>query len=1021
MARIEYVDFDIQIEHARDGYRVEVDSPVGQTISRFQTPFTDLELENFLLKIGHSRRNDMRRVDIPEVETIKIFGGRMFDALFDAEVRGVLRSSLDEARRQGKGLRIRLGLTNAPELADLPWEYLYIPKLNRFLSLSARTPLVRDLELPEPIRPLKVDAPLRVLVVISSPSDYPPLDVEREWKRLQSALADLEQRGAVKLDRLDMATFAALQHRLRRRAYHIFHFIGHGAFDPHRQDGVLLLEGEDGRSHQVSGQELGMVLHDHETLRLALLNACEGARVARDDPFAGTAQSLIQQRVPAVIAMQFEISDGAAIALAQGFYSALADGYPVDGALADARRAVFAQSGGVEWGTPVLYLRAQDGNLFDLGPLGITQPHAALPPTKAAAAPSEIALPPTKAAALPEALPAPASPADPLLATLLAQPSAPLPTPGTAPVAPAAKAAEAPVRGQSLPSHRQAPSPPPITRSPRLLGALGALALLLVVVLLFTGQRWLRPDSSPLPVQNLALPTLAATIVSTPVPAVQPVAADEYMVLVGGLQPLDDAPPRDPTLDLVATLERQLGTQAIPFSRLRIRQYPAMIASSAAAQAAAQANAATVVVWGSYDAARVNLNVELGPNSRERFGGIPERIGDDVLARTVNVSARVNDVERESIAPQVLAAFNVLHTADGNGFESLRAVAFHQELNDLLKRSQIIPATPVSQGAGTQLSRYLSAYFDDTSTAEAVISQAISRDDGNPLLYIYRAAALRRLTSNAALQGDLQAAQAYAAASRDDISTAQRLGGADWLTPAYLQAFNDLDAQNYAASVAVLDRLVAQQPDNWFPRAFRGAVYFLSGQPELARADLQRSQELNPETTFVDGLTALLAMRAGDLDDARTQMRRITESRISPTFGARLLQAIFGEAGKAYSAMLGALGQLSLGRHSEVIASVNQVLSANPQSPQPASLFLVRGIAECNLNDFAAAEASYSQAIERDPNVGVAYLLRAEVRQQQGNLQGAFEDFGAGQERLAHAGSQLPNLAGLGCKSILAE
>ena len=100
------------------------------------------------------------------------------------------------------------------------------------------------------------------------------------------------------------------------------------------------MEDEDGKGRAVSGQYLGALLHDERTLRLAILNACEGARSSRSDPFAGVAQSLVKQGVPAVIAMQFEITDEAAITLASEFYSALADGYPVDGALAEARKAI---------------------------------------------------------------------------------------------------------------------------------------------------------------------------------------------------------------------------------------------------------------------------------------------------------------------------------------------------------------------------------------------------------------------------------------------------------------------------------------------------------------------------------------------------------------------------------------------------------------------------------------------------------------------------------------------------------
>jgi tetratricopeptide (TPR) repeat protein len=101
-------------------------------------------------------------------------------------------------------------------------------------------------------------------------------------------------------------------------------------------------------------------------LRLAILNACEGARADRTDPFAGTAQSLVQQGIPAVIAMQFEITDQAAIAFAHEFYEAISDNYPVDAALTEARKTLFGMGHGLEWGTPVLYLRAPNGRIFDV-------------------------------------------------------------------------------------------------------------------------------------------------------------------------------------------------------------------------------------------------------------------------------------------------------------------------------------------------------------------------------------------------------------------------------------------------------------------------------------------------------------------------------------------------------------------------------------------------------------------------------------------------------------------------------
>lgn len=377
MPDIRYLDFDIELEPAADGYRVEVNSPAGQSSTSFRLPFSELEIENFLLKIGQSRRT-MRRIDTPETEATKIFGARLFDALFAGDVRACLRSSIDEAGRQGCGLRIRLRLTETPELAGLPWEYLYNPAVNRFLALSVETPLVRYLELPERIRPLAVTPPLRVLALIASPRDHAPLDVEREWQRLRAALGDLERRGLVTLERIELATLAELQRRLRRGSYHVLHFVGHGGFNERRQDGELLLEDEERLSYRISGQDLGMLLHDHRSLRLVVLNACDGARSSRIDPFAGSAQSLVQQGLPAVIAMQFEVSDDAALMLAREFYGAVADGYPVDAALSEARKSLFASQSGVEWGTPVLYLRAADARIFDVA--AQAAPIDALPP-----------------------------------------------------------------------------------------------------------------------------------------------------------------------------------------------------------------------------------------------------------------------------------------------------------------------------------------------------------------------------------------------------------------------------------------------------------------------------------------------------------------------------------------------------------------------------------------------------------------------------------------------------------------
>lgn len=373
-----YQDFDLLIEKTGDHYRARVvAAPGGQASVEFAWPFSALEMENLVLRLGQSRRG-VRRLDSPEMASVKTFGATLFQTVFCDDVMHCLQRSLVKVHDASPetGLRLRLRLSDTPELIDIPWEYLYDGARNQFLALSVDTPVVRALELPESIEALAVTPPLRVLVMVASPHDYQQLDTEQEWAKLKESVADLERRGLLILQRLATPTLAALQRQLRQAGYHIFHFIGHGSFDVQAEDGMLLFEDENGRGRAVSGQYLGMLLHDERTMRLAILNACEGGRTARSAPFSGVAQSLLQQGVPAVIAMQAAITDQAAITLAHEFYAALADGYPVDAALAEARKAIFAQENDVEWGKPVLYLRAPNGHIFAVD-------KASLPPTTA--------------------------------------------------------------------------------------------------------------------------------------------------------------------------------------------------------------------------------------------------------------------------------------------------------------------------------------------------------------------------------------------------------------------------------------------------------------------------------------------------------------------------------------------------------------------------------------------------------------------------------------------------------------
>jgi len=216
--------------------------------------------------------------------------------------------------------------------------------------------------------PLQIRPPLRILGVVSSPRGLPALDVEKEQDQLARALARPAAQGLAEVHWAPSATWADLQDLLLDGEWHVLHFIGHGGFDPGRDEGILALADEDGRADLVAAHRLADLLRQARPMpRLVVLNSCSGAAAGASDLFSGTAAALVRGGVSAVAAMQFEISDPAAVAFARGFYGAIARGRGVDDAVSSGRVAILGLSDRtLEWVTPVLYLRGHDTRLFTL-------------------------------------------------------------------------------------------------------------------------------------------------------------------------------------------------------------------------------------------------------------------------------------------------------------------------------------------------------------------------------------------------------------------------------------------------------------------------------------------------------------------------------------------------------------------------------------------------------------------------------------------------------------------------------
>ncbi|HSS49134.1 MAG TPA: CHAT domain-containing protein, partial [Thermoanaerobaculia bacterium] len=360
MEKKDYEDFVLRIRKDPAGGYVATPSGPAETgqSEPFSSPFQEGDLDDLRAFRGSGSR-DLG----PSKKTVRLkveeLGERLFKTIFSGSVWKLWVAALAEARHARHGLRLRLILED-PGLWEWPWEYLREPGYD-FLIFSRDISIVRSPGISEIVPPLPVKLPLRVLVVIAQPSGSADLDSEAEFQELKKSLKRLER--SVELTRLGAASLATLREDLER-PIHVLHFIGHGGFDQSLEQAFLQFEKPGGEPDPVTGVDLARVLGRQSPPALIVLNACEGGRASKTDPFGGVAQALLRNETSAVVAMQFQVTDEAARTFSKEFYKALVSGDTVDLAVYEARLALHTKRS-VDWGNPVLYLRGSQGKIFD--------------------------------------------------------------------------------------------------------------------------------------------------------------------------------------------------------------------------------------------------------------------------------------------------------------------------------------------------------------------------------------------------------------------------------------------------------------------------------------------------------------------------------------------------------------------------------------------------------------------------------------------------------------------------------
>ncbi len=355
-----FADFTLAIgERQPNGYAVSaVAAGVGRATATLPPP--SVALTSALVRVVAPKP--------PSADALAQAGGLLFEWAFPASIRSHLRVAWDRAERAGGGLRLRLSI-DAPELAAWPWELLRDIERDVVFATSASTPLLRYYDQTDrfgALAELGTELPVEVLLVLPR---APDLDLAQERRNVEEVAAATD--GALRVRTLDGAvTRSDLADALLLGNYQCLHFGGHGGFIEGK--GYLGLNEPDGAADWLDGDALARLAVNYRATRLVVLNACDTGQTDDGKAFAGLAPQLVRYGVPAVVAMQFPITDKAAAIFAREFYKRLCVGDEagqVDVAVAYARSmlAVLLPNDR-SWAAPVLFTHAADGVIFTVPP-----------------------------------------------------------------------------------------------------------------------------------------------------------------------------------------------------------------------------------------------------------------------------------------------------------------------------------------------------------------------------------------------------------------------------------------------------------------------------------------------------------------------------------------------------------------------------------------------------------------------------------------------------------------------------
>jgi hypothetical protein len=306
-----------------------------------------------------------------------VLGSHLYEILFNDSSDEAFRKEVDKINEKKESvLRLLLEFKEeAHELAELPWEYIYLPDRSPEKGgsgdfIAAKPGLILTRYFPSKLKKLEPGPkPLRILVVVSKPKYDENGNAMRivDSDKVVNAIEELRRDHSeiIETDLLPQPTKRSLTEKIRDFKPHVLHFIGHGRYT--KDGGALAFVKEDKTTVSWIWDSSLVDCFQYHQPRLIFLHACKGAYSESYETFRGVALRLVYSRIPAVVAMQYEVENEVASSFAKRFYQSLGEGKMIDEAVQDGRGELGVYLKEEEsfssraFGSPVVYLQSGEG------------------------------------------------------------------------------------------------------------------------------------------------------------------------------------------------------------------------------------------------------------------------------------------------------------------------------------------------------------------------------------------------------------------------------------------------------------------------------------------------------------------------------------------------------------------------------------------------------------------------------------------------------------------------------------